>query len=66
MKSPFSRYLKIHVALPQQHGAWVMWAGRLVFGILVARAITPALAWLVLASLGAFLALQPLTLLVKV
>lgn len=66
MKSPLSRYLKIHVALPQQHGAWVMWAGPLVFGILVARAITPALAWLVLASLGAFLALQPLTLLVKV
>lgn len=66
MKSSLSRYLKIHVALPQQHGAWVMWAGPLVFGIAVARAFTPALAWLVLASLGAFLALQPLTILVKV
>lgn len=43
-----------------------MWAGPLVFGIAVARAFTPALIWLVLASLGAFLALQPLTLLVKV
>ncbi len=66
MKTPVSRYFKLHIALPQQHGAWVMWAGPLVFGIAVARAFSPALGWLLLASLGAFLALQPLTVLVKV
>ncbi len=43
-----------------------MWAGPLVFGMAVARAFPPVLIWLLLASLGAFLALQPLTLLVKV
>ncbi len=43
-----------------------MWAGPLIFGIAVARAFPPSLGWLLLASLGAFLSLQPLTLLVKV
>lgn len=61
-----ARYLRLHIALPQQHGAWVMWAGPLLFGIAVARAFPPALGWLLLASLGAFMSLQPLTLLVKV
>ncbi len=43
-----------------------MWAGPLIFGIAVARAFPPVLGWLLLASLGAFMSLQPLTLLVKV
>lgn len=43
-----------------------MWAGPLIFGIAVARAFPPSLGWLLLASLGAFLSLQPLTLLVKI
>lgn len=55
-----------HIALPQQHGAWVMWGGPLAVGALVGGAWTPALGWLSLASLGAFLLLQPLTILVKV
>jgi hypothetical protein len=55
-----------HLVLPQQHGAWVMWGGPLLAGLGIARAVTPATGWLALASLGAFLALQPLTVLVKV
>lgn len=38
----------------------------MVVGMAVGGAFTPALPWLILASLGAFLALQPLTILVKV
>lgn len=58
--------LRKHLALPQQHGAWVMWGGPLVVGAVIGGAWTPALLWLGLASLGAFLALQPLTVFVKV
>jgi hypothetical protein len=61
-----SSLLRKHIALPQQHGAWVMWGGPLVVGAAVGGALTPALFWLTLASLGAFLNLQPLTVLVKV
>lgn len=43
-----------------------MWGGPLVVGAAVGGAFTPALFWLILASLGAFLTLQPLTILVKV
>jgi len=43
-----------------------MWGGPLIVGAAVGGAATPALIWLALASLGAFLALQPLTIFVKV
>jgi hypothetical protein len=58
--------LRKHIALPQQHGVWVMWGGPLVVGAAIGGRLTPALLWLTLASLGALLALQPLTILVKV
>lgn len=54
-----------HLALPQQHGAWALWLGPFCVGIAVGRALTPGHFWLTLAMLGAFLALQPLTILVK-
>lgn len=43
-----------------------MWGGPLIVGAAIGGAFTPALFWLLLASLGALLALQPLTILVKV
>jgi len=66
MRQQSSPYLRPHIALPQQHGAWVMWAGPLIFGLAVARDLTPATGWLLLASLSAFMTLQPLTLVVKI
>ncbi len=58
--------LRKHIALPQQHGSWALWLGPYAAGLGVAGALRPGLLWLTLASLGAFLALQPLTILVKV
>lgn len=55
-----------HIALPQQHGSWALWLGPYAVGVGAAGALHPGLAWLTLLSLGAFLALQPLTILVKV
>lgn len=43
-----------------------MWLSPFAIGVGVGRDITPALGWLALAATGAFLALQPLTQLVKV
>ncbi len=43
-----------------------MWLAPFAIGVGVGHVITPALGWLMLASTGAFLALQPLTLLVKI
>ncbi len=55
-----------HIALPQQHGSWALWLGPYAVGLGVSPALKPALIWLTLASLGGFLLLQPLTVLVKV
>ncbi len=55
-----------HIALPQQHGAWALWLGPFTIGLGVSPALKPDLLWLVLASVGGFLGLQPLTHLVKV
>lgn len=54
-----------HIALPQQHGSWVLWLGPYLTGLGIGGFLRPAVLWLSLASLGAFLALQPLTVLVK-
>jgi hypothetical protein len=54
-----------HIALPQQHGSWVLWLGPYLIGLGIGGFLKPGVLWLSLASLGAFLALQPLTVLVK-
>jgi YwiC-like protein len=54
-----------HIALPQQHGSWALWLGPLAAGAGVAGEARPALLWLVVAALGGFLLLQPLTILTK-
>lgn len=56
---------RAHLALPQQHGAWAMLGAPLLVGLGVGRAWRPELLWLLLAGAGAFLALQPLTILTK-
>jgi hypothetical protein len=54
-----------HIALPQQHGSWVLWLGPYLIGLGIGGFLKHGVLWLSLASLGAFLALQPLTVLVK-
>lgn len=58
--------LQKHIALPQQHGSWALWLGPFAVGLGAGGPPTIALGWLALASLGAFLMLQPLTILTKV
>jgi hypothetical protein len=57
--------LRKHIALPQQHGAWALWLGPFVAGAVIGGRLSWGLLWLTLAMLGMFLALQPLTILVK-
>lgn len=67
MSTPLSSSLfRKHIALPQQHGSWALWLGPYVIGIGVGGAFKIELIWLTLASLGGFLLLQPLTVLIKV
>lgn len=55
-----------HVALPRQHGSWALWLAPYVIGVAVGGRPGPALIWLTVALLGGFLAIQPLTVLVKI
>ena len=64
--SPSTSLFRKHIALPQQHGSWALWLGPYVIGIGVGGAFKIELIWLTLASLGGFLLLQPLTVLIKV
>jgi len=61
-----SSFPRRYAALPQQHGSWALWLAPYAVGIGVSGAVRPGLVWLTLACLGAFLAVQPLTLLVKI
>lgn len=54
-----------HVAIPSEHGAWVFLLSPLLVGVAAAGRWTLPSLYLVIASLAAFLARQPLTLLVK-
>jgi hypothetical protein len=60
------RVFRRHVALPADHGSWAFYVGPLVIGLAAGgRWITPS-AYLVVATLAAFLIRQPVTLAVKV
>ncbi len=61
-----SSLFRKHIALPQQHGSWALWLGPYVIGIGVGGTFKIELIWLTLASLGGFLLLQPLTIVIKV
>ncbi|MBI5081976.1 MAG: YwiC-like family protein [Chloroflexi bacterium] len=66
MTTPSTSLFRKHIALPQQHGSWALWLGPYVIGIGVGGTFKIELLWLTLASLGGFLLLQPLTVLIKV
>lgn len=55
-----------HVAIPAEHGAWVFLLSPLLIGLFAGGRWTMPGLYLVIAALGAFLARQPATLVVKV
>jgi hypothetical protein len=63
------RFLKRHIALPNEHGAWVFLLSPLLIGLFAGRAAggawTAAAGWLCLAALAAFLLRQPVSMAVK-
>jgi hypothetical protein len=67
MAKPYSlhHFLKRHVALPQDHGAWVFLLSPLFIGLLVGGQVRPGTVPLILAALAAFLLRQPVTVAVK-
>jgi len=54
------------VALPQEHGAWVMFLGPLLIGLVAGGRLTVASSYLVVAAAAGFLWRQPVTMLAKV
>lgn len=65
MTLPRGAHFRKHIALPQQHGSWALWIGPYLVGASVGGWLRPGLLWVSLALLGAFLMLQPMTMLVK-
>jgi hypothetical protein len=67
MEHSFSRenLLKIHVALPQDHGSWVFLFSPMLIGIFAGQNWTGATFFLVLSAVAAFLIRQPVTVLIK-
>ncbi|TAK13327.1 MAG: hypothetical protein EPO32_05705 [Anaerolineae bacterium] len=61
-----NRFLRKHVALPSDHGAWVFLLSPLLIGIFVVGTVHRATLVLCVAALGAFLLRQPVSTLVKV
>jgi len=59
-------YLRRHIALPGEHGAWVFILSPLLIGIFAGEAWTLATTYLVVAAMAAFLIRQPVTTVVKV
>ena len=67
MTTTFSNtYLRRHIALPGEHGAWVFILSPLLIGIFAGGAWTLATTYLVIAAMAAFLIRQPVTIVVKV
>jgi len=60
-----STYLRRHIALPGEHGAWVFILSPLLIGLFAGGRWTAASAYLVLAAMFAFLIRQPVTVAVK-
>ncbi len=56
---------KRHIALPQDHGAWVFILSPLLIGMFTSGAFTPASLALTLAAMAAFLIRQPVTTAIK-
>lgn len=66
MSATFStEYLKRHIALPAEHGAWVFILSPLLIGLFAGGHWTAASAYLIVAAMSAFLIRQPVTLAIK-
>lgn len=65
MRVALRDYMRRHVALPADHGSWLLLLGPLVIGIAAAPARSWATLYLAAAALCGFLARQPITLAVK-
>jgi len=60
-----SRFWRGHVALPAEHGAWVLLLGPLLIGLFAGGRWSIVSLYLIVAALCAFLARQPVTLAIK-
>jgi len=60
-----SVYLRRHIALPSEHGAWVFILSPLLIGLFAGGRWTAASAYLVMAAMAAFLIRQPVTVAIK-
>jgi hypothetical protein len=56
---------KKHYAIPSEHGSWIWWIGPLLLGACAGGKWRPAMLWLTLAALAAFLSRQPASILIK-
>ncbi|HSF81021.1 MAG TPA: YwiC-like family protein [Anaerolineales bacterium] len=61
-----SNYLRRHIALPGEHGAWVFILSPLLIGLFAGGRWTAASAYLVVAAMAAFLIRQPVSVAIKV
>ena len=66
MTSSFSStYLRRHIALPGEHGAWVFILSPLLIGLFAGGNFTSASIYLIIAAMSAFLIRQPVTIAIK-
>lgn len=61
-----SRLFRKHIAIPQDHGAWVFILSPLLIGLFAGGNFKPESANLVIVAIGAFLLRQPLSIMVKI
>ena len=62
----FRKFLNTNIAIPHDHGSWVFLLSPLLIGLFTAPNWSYATLLLIIASLAAFLARQPITYLVKI
>ena len=60
-----STYLRRHIALPGEHGAWVFILSPLLIGLFAGGSFTFASIYLIIAAMSAFLIRQPVTIAIK-
>ncbi len=58
-------YIRRHIALPGEHGAWVFLLSPLLIGVFAGGRWTPGLAYLSMAAVAVFLIRQPITIVIK-
>ncbi len=61
-----SRGFPRHIALPREHGAWILFLSPLIIGLALAPQWTPGTSVLILTAVAAFLIREPASVLVKI